>query len=317
MSSTIGVDLGGTKMMVGVVAPGPRVLYSATSTDFGDTAEAILDGLEREVRTALESEPDARAVGLGIPCTIDRANGVAVSSVNLPIVGVPVRELMRERLGMDVHIDNDANTAALAEHLYGAARGARNAVVLTVGTGVGGGLIVEGEVFRGSTGAGAELGHVVVEAEGPPCQGNCPSRGCVETMASGTAIGREGRAIAEREPESALGRLLSSGREIDGVAVTEAALAGDTAARLVVERAGYYLGVALAGYANVFDPDVIVIGGGVTKGVGDMMLDPARAELAARAVTPQNRVPVVVAELGPEAGMIGAAAMAARELERL
>ena len=107
---------------------------------------------------------------------------------------------MRERLGIPVFVDNDANAAALAEHRYGAARGARNAVLLTIGTGIGGGLIIDGEVYRGSTGAGAELGHVVIDADGPPCQGNCPNHGCVETFASGTALGREGRAAAERRP---------------------------------------------------------------------------------------------------------------------
>ncbi len=236
--------------------------------------------------------------------------------MNLPIADVPVREVMRERLGMPVFVDNDANAAALAEHRHGAARGATNAVVLTIGTGVGGGLIVNGEVYRGSTGAGAELGHVVVDADGPPCQGNCPNHGCVETMASGTALAREGRAAAEADPDSALGKLLSAGQAIDGRAVTDAAQAGDRAARVVIERAGHYLGVAMASFANVFDPDVIVVGGGVTAGAGELLLAPARAELAARALTPQNQTPVLVAELGSDAGMIGAATMAAEELEK-
>ena len=117
----------------------------------------------------------------------------------------------RERTGLPVFVDNDANVAALAEHLYGAARGAENAVMLTIGTGIGGGLILGGEVYRGSTGPGAELGHTVIEIDGPPCQGNCPGRGCVETLASGTALGREGRAAAEREPDSALGAMLADG----------------------------------------------------------------------------------------------------------
>jgi glucokinase len=314
MSSAVGVDLGGTKMLVGVVAPGPRVQYRENETGFGTTSEEILARLEQEVRQALALEPGAQAIGLGIPCTIDRKAGVAISAVNLPIVGVPVRDLIRERIGLPVFLDNDANVAALAEHRYGAARGARNAVVLTIGTGIGGGLILDGRVYRGSTGAGAELGHVVVDADGPPCQGNCPNHGCVETMASGTALAREGLAAAEREPESALGRLHAAGETIDGRAVTVAARDGDEAAGLVVERAGYHLGVALSGFANVFDPDVIVLGGGVTAGLGDMLLEPARAELAKRALTPQNRVPVVAAELGPDAGMIGAATMASDEL---
>lgn len=302
-------------MLVGVVAPGPRVLYRANETRFGTTSDTILERLEHEIRQALAADPGAGAIGLGIPCTIDREAGLAISAVNLPIAGVPVRDLVRERIGLPVSVDNDANAAAHAEHSYGAARGATNAVVLTIGTGVGGGLILDGQVYRGSSGAGAELGHVVVDAEGPPCQGNCPNRGCVETMSSGTALAREGRAAAESAPDSALGRLLAAGEAIDGRAVTDAARAGDETARIVVERAGYHLGVALSGFANVFEPDVIVIGGGVTEGAGDLLLEPARAEMAARALTPQNRTPVVAAQLGADAGMIGAASMASEELE--
>lgn len=313
MSTAIGVDLGGTKMLVGVVAPGPRVLYRENETGFGTTADEILDRLEAEIRQALAAEARVAAIGLGIPCTIDRERGIAISAVNLPIVDLPIRDLMRERIGMPVFVDNDANVAALAEHRMGAARGARNVVMLTLGTGIGGGLILDGKLYHGSSGAGGELGHVVVDEDGPPCQGNCPNRGCVETLASGTALARDGRAAAEREPDSALGRMLAAGEAIDGRAVTDAALAGDAAAGAVVERAGYHLGVALSSLANVFDPDVIVVGGGVMA-LGDLMLDPAREQLEARALRPQNQTPVVPAELGPDTGMIGAATMALDEL---
>jgi glucokinase len=219
-----------------------------------------------------------------------------------------------ERIGLPVFVDNDANVAALAEHLFGAARGSENAVMLTIGTGIGGGLILGGEIYRGATGAGAELGHTVIDIDGPRCQGNCPNHGCVETFASGTAIGREGRAAAESEPDSALGKLLAEGKEIDGKAVTELAFAGDATAIGVFDLVGSRLGVALASFANIFEPEVIVIGGGVIA-AGDLLLEPARRELAARALPPMNRTPVVAAELGEDAGMIGAAAMARVELE--
>jgi glucokinase len=228
---------------------------------------------------------------------------------------VPIRELAAARTGgLPVFVDNDANVAALAEHLYGAARGADNAVMLTIGTGIGGGLILGGEVYRGATGAGAELGHTVIEADGPRCQGNCPGRGCVETLASGTAIGREGRAAAEREPDSALARMLADGEPIDGKAVTEAALSGDAAACAVFDLVGSRLGVALTSFANIFEPEVFVIGGGVIA-AGDLLLEPARRELEQRALPPMKRIPVVAAALGSDAGMIGAAAMARIELE--
>jgi glucokinase len=299
-------------MLAGVVDASGSVLYRASDLDFGDTVERILDELEEAVRDALQASDGAEVVGLGIPCTMDRERGFAISAVNLPLVNVPIRDLMRERLGHPVFVDNDANLAMLAEHRHGAARGTQNAMLLTIGTGIGGGMVMGGEVYRGSTGAAAELGHVVVDENGPRCQGNCPNHGCVETMASGTALARDGRAAAERAPDSALGRLAGAGQQIDGKAVTAAAIGGDEAARGVVEAAGRHIGVALASLANAFEPEVFVLGGGVMA-AGELLLEPARAELRERALPPMNAVPVVAAELGPEAGMVGAATMALEE----
>jgi glucokinase len=222
--------------------------------------------------------------------------------------------MMRERLGIPVFMDNDGNCAALAEHRFGAAKGAQNALLLTIGTGIGGGIIINKRVYRGTTGAAAELGHVVVQENGPPCQGTCPNHGCVETMASGTALAREGTAAAGRHPESLLNRSLQEGGGISGKVVTEAALAGDEVALEVVAEAGRHLGVALASLVNIFDPDVVVIGGGVTAGAGDLLVDPAREEMRRRALPPMNNTPVALAELGADAGMIGAAQMVREEL---
>lgn len=312
--SAIGVDLGGTKLLAGVVDDEQNVLHRGEETSLGRTAEELLGEIERAVRDALAAQPAAVGAGLGIPCTIDRERGVAINAVNLPIADVPIRELMRERLGLPVFVDNDANTAALAEHLFGAGRGAGDMLMLTIGTGIGGGLVLGGDVYRGSTGAGAELGHVVIDADGPECQGSCPNRGCVEVLASGTALAREGAAAAARAPDSALGRLVASGAELSGRDVTAAAIDGDPVAREVVALIGARLGVALSSLANVFNPGVIVIGGGVSS-AGELLLEPARAELRARALPPMNATPVVPAELGADAGMIGAAAMAMIEAE--
>jgi glucokinase len=314
-AEAIGVDLGGTKMLLGVLDPDSNVVWESRERSTGQDEDELVELLVREVEEARAERGGVEAVGLGIPATIDRDRGLAVSAVNLPIDNLPIRDLASERIGLPVFVDNDANAAALAEHLCGAARGTRNAVVLTLGTGIGGGLILDGEPYRGATGAGAELGHVVIDMDGPRCQGNCPNRGCVETYASGTALGRDGREAAEREPDSALGKLLAGGEEIDGKAVTEAALAGDATAVDVVALVGRRLGVALASFANVFEPEVIVVGGGVMA-AGDLLLEPARRELEARALPPMNRTRVAPAELGNDAGMIGAAALARIELER-
>jgi len=311
----IGIDLGGTKMLLGVLDADAEVAWESRepSTELGE--DGLFELLVHEVGRARSARPGIAAVGMGIPATIDRDRGIAISAVNLPIENLPIRDLVRERTGLATFLDNDANVAALAEHLYGAARGAQNAVMLTIGTGIGGGLILGGELYRGSTGAGAELGHVAIQMDGPACQGNCPSRGCVETLASGTALGREGRAAAESEPESALGKLLAAGEKVDGKAVTEAAQVGDETAIGVIALIGKRLGVALASFANIFEPEVIVIGGGVIA-AGDLLLEPARREMAERALPPMRSIPVVAAQLGQDAGMIGAAAMARIELEK-
>ena len=301
-------------MRVAVVDGERRILHHSTEASRGRSEDEVLATLERELVEARDARPDVAAAGLGIPCTIDQVRGVAIAAVNLPLVDVPIRDEMRERLGLPVFIDNDVNAAILAEHRFGAARGARNAVMIALGTGIGGGMILGGKVYRGTHGAGAELGHMVVDIDGPPCQGNCPNHGCIEAVASGTALGREGRAAAERAPESALGRVLAEQGEVTGEAVTNAALAGDEAAREVVALIGRRLGVAFSSLANIFEPEVIVVGGGVIA-AGELLLEPAREELRARALPPMNRTRVAPAELGENAGMIGAATMAQIELE--
>jgi glucokinase len=315
VSETIGVDLGGTKMALGVLDEERNVLWESKERSTGQTEDELVEMLVREIEEARRARPAIVAAGLGIPATIDRRRGVAIASVNLPIADAPVRDLVAERTGLPVFVDNDANVAALAENLYGAAKGTRYAVMVTVGTGIGGGLIIDGELYRGSIGAAAELGHTVVELDGPRCQGYCPGRGCVEALASGTALGREGRRAAEQAPDSALGRLAAEGAEIDGRAVTEEALAGDQTAIAVVAMIGRRLGAALTSFANIFNPEVIVVGGGVIA-AGELLLAPAREEVRTRALAPMNATPVLAAELGPGAGMIGAAAMARIELGR-
>ncbi len=314
VAETIGVDLGGTKMLVGVLA-GTETRWESREASTGQSEDELVELLVREVSEARDARPEARAVGLGIPATIDQERGVAVAAVNLPLTDVPIRAAVSERVGLPVYLDNDANVAALAEYVYGVAQGKPNTVMLTVGTGIGGGLILGGEVFRGATGAGAELGHTVIQADGPPCQGNCPNHGCVEALASGTALGREGRAAAESAPDSAIGKLLAAGEGVDGTAVTKAALAGDETSIGVFELIGSRLGVACASFANIFQPDAIVVGGGVIA-AGDLLLEPARRELRERALTPMNQTPILEASLGSDAGVIGAAALARIELER-
>ncbi len=316
----VGVDMGGTKLLAGAIDADLDVHHRAHRTLTGLDVEALLDTIAeavREVRGAAEAHAVAvEAVGFGIPCTIDRSRGVAVQAVNLPLAEIAFADVMADRLGLAAFMDNDANLAALAEHRVGVARGAANVVLLTVGTGIGGGLVLDGRLYRGSLGAGGELGHTVVDLDGPPCQGSCPNRGCLEAVASGTALIREARAAAAAAPGSQLGRLARAGREVTGALVTELAHDGDEAARSVLELIGRRLGVGIASFVNQLNPEVVVLGGGVMA-AGELLLAPARAEVAARALAPgRDAVRIVAAGLGAEAGMIGAGVMAWDELGR-
>jgi glucokinase len=307
----IGVDLGGTKLLAGVVDAGFGVHHRAQRSVVGLDQSALLDTAVDAVHEALEAAGgDVAAVGFGIPCLIDQRTGVAVIAVNLALADVPFADVMAERLGLPVFVDNDGNVTALAEHQAGAARGAREAVVLTIGTGIGGGLILRGELYRGSVGAGAELGHMVIDMDGPRCQKNCPGRGCMEALASGTALAREAARLALERPRSGLGRALAAGRHPSGPLVTELAHDGDAAATEALAVIGERLGVGITSLVNIFNPEVVVVGGGVIA-AGDLLLGPARAVVAERALPPsRDVVRIVAARFGVEAGMVGAAVLA-------
>jgi glucokinase len=308
----IGVDLGGTKLLAGVVDRDLRVLHRAVrrSRETSDTEaliRMIVDTVE-ELRAAFGQEVDA--VGFGIPSLVDQERGVAMATVHLPLQGVPFRDVMAEHLGVPVSVDNDANCALIAEHRHGAARGARTAALLTLGTGIGGAIVANGELLRGARGAAGEWGHMVIEVEGPRCSGACPNHGCLETLSSGSALAREGERVAAALPGSALGRATAAGRQITGALVTELAHDGDEAARGAVALIGRYLGVGLANVVNVLDPEVIVVGGGVIA-AGDLLLEPARQVVAERALAPsRDDAHIVPARFGDASGMLGAAIMA-------
>jgi glucokinase len=307
----IGVDLGGTKLLAGTVDSKLEVHHRAYRIARADDAGALMDQLVEAVQEAGEAAPaPVLAVGLGIPCLVDPETGVALDSNHLPLQGVGVRDLLAERLGLPVVVDNDANAAMLAEWRVGEAQGARNAIMLTLGTGIGGGLLVDGRIVHGTRGAAAELGHIIVDSDGPPCPGRCPNHGCLEALVSGHAIGMEGLRVARLSSSSALGRALESGREITGALVTELAHDGDAAARDVMRLMGERLGLGMVSLVNIFNPEVIVVGGGAIA-AGELLLAPAREVVASRAL-PVNRADVRIASarFGAESGMLGAACMA-------
>lgn len=312
----IGIDAGGTKLLGGVVDAELVVHHRVHRTWRGAGKRETLDIIVEAVEEVRAAAPDVEAVGFGIPSLVDRATGESVWSNHLPIDGVQFREVMSERLGLAVAVDNDANAAALAEHRHGAARGTRHAVMLALGTGIGGGLVIDGRPYRGAHGFAGELGHMVVDHDGEDCPGHCPGRGCLEVLASGRAFGRAGELAAEAEPDSTLGKRLRGGGEITGGLVTELAHDGDAQARAVLAGVGRRLGAGLVGIVNVLDPDVVVIGGGAVA-AGDMLLAPAREVVAERALPPvAERVQVVAARFGEESGMLGCALLALEEAVR-
>src|SRR3954471_6001508 len=214
--AVIGLDAGGTKLLAGALAGDAEIRHRVYRRWGGGDQDEVLATMVEAVEEVATAAGGAGAVGFGIPSLVETATGVSVSSVHLPLDGVPFRDVMGARLGLPVYVDNDVNLAALAEQRVGAARDARVMIMLTIGTGIGGAIVIDGRVFRGADGAAGELGHVTVDIDGPPCQGACRNRGCLEVMASGTAIGREGERVAREHPGSALGRAMAQGVPVTG-----------------------------------------------------------------------------------------------------
>ncbi len=292
----IGVDLGGTKILAGLVARDGTIGRTiAIATPDGTQAE-VLDAIDVVVADLLED--GAAAIGYGVPLNIDRRTGVALRAVNLPLHQVHFPDRARERFGLPAGVENDGNAAALAEWRLGAGRGASDLIMLTLGTGVGGGVVIDDHLYRGW----AELGHVVVVAGGQPCQGNCHGRGHLEAHASGLAADRAAAALF--------------GPGADAKVLVERAGAGDAAAVEALAEIGRLLGAAIGSLANIFDPDVVIIGGGFGAAAGDLVLEPARIAARAEAIQPADEtLQIVEAELGDEAGLIGAALVAYEALD--
>lgn len=288
----LGVDVGGTKVAVAAIE-GAEVRHAVEHATRLESSDALLAGIETAVREVTAAAGEPRAIGVGVPSQIDWATGEVLASVNIPLAGIPLRAELERRLGCPVYVDNDANCAALAE---AGVLGSGELVMLTLGTGVGGGIVSGGRIFRGADGLGAELGHMVVEADGPPCFGTCPNRGCLEALCSGSAL------------ERAAGR---RGRE-----VVEAARAGDGEARRHLDQLGRYLGIGISNVVNAFQPEYVVIGGGLSA-AADLFLETAVAEAGSRALPSLwERARVRPAEAGNAAGTIGAGLLALQEHAR-
>ena len=305
MPVTIGVDVGGTKIAAGVVdEDGTIIAQRELATDAAEP-NAIVSAINKLTSELRAVAPAATAIGIGAAALVDKARGMILFAPNLAWRDFPLGDLVAARAKMPVVVDNDANVATLGEAMYGAGRGGGDQVMLTVGTGIGGGIVINSELYRGVHGIGAELGHIVLDPHGPLCA--CGNHGCLEAFASGTALGRMGR---ERPSDAIVA--LAGGEEITGAHVGQAASDGDKGALELVREAGWWLGIGLVTLANTFDPERIVIGGGVAERLGDLLLGPARETLGDRVVGREWRpqIPVVPAALGNSAGLVGAAVLA-------
>jgi glucokinase len=311
----LGVDVGGTKVAVGAIAGAAVHHREESPTVLGDS-DALLDGLEATARRVIDAVGEPAAVGVGVPSQIEFATGTVESSVNIPLTGVPLREELGRRFGVPVFVDNDANCAALAEAQLVDDPPAKVLVMLTLGTGVGGGVVLGGQTFRGAHGLGPELGHVTIDPDGPPCPGTCPNRGCLEAYCSGQALERDATEFARDTPGSHLAERVDREGRVTGRALVEAARAGDEDALRIFETFARMLGVGIAGYVNVFEPEYVIIGGGLSR-AADLYLDRAVAEARWRALPALwRRVTVAPARGGADAGVIGAGVLAAQESAR-
>ncbi len=306
----LGVDVGGTKVAVAAV-DGVTVREATEDPTKTDTTEALLDGIEAVVTRMIDKVGAPDAIGVGVPSQIEFSTGTVETSVNIPLTGVPLREELGGRFGVPVFVDNDANCAALAEaHILGE----DNLVMLTLGTGVGGGVVTGGMTFRGAHGLGAELGHMTLNPDGPPCPGSCPNRGCIEAYCSGQALERDATELATDKPDSRLAKSIADDGKVSGPELVAAAEEGDSDALLIFDNFARMLGVAIAGYVNVFEPDRLTIGGGLSR-ASHLFLDRAVQEAAARALPALwSRTHIALAEGGADAGAIGAAVLAAQEV---
>lgn len=317
---SLGIDLGGTKTVTAVADSQGKMLsrhHSKTPAAKGREAviQSILESAGRALDQAGIAASELRAVGIGAPGLSNPETGILFTSPNLPgWRDVPLKDIIEGEIGKKAFLINDANAAALGELYYGAGRGSCHFIYITISTGIGGGIIIDGKIYSGSTGTAAEVGHMTIDDDGPVC--NCGNRGCWETLASGTALAREARNRIKAGANTSILDYVSGDLErVTAQIIQRAAEGGDVLAKELIGRTGYYVGVGLANLINIFNPELIVIGGGLSN-MGDMLLGPAFEAAEARAFKEAYRtVRFAMAELGGDSGVLGAAAFALRKMK--
>ena len=318
----MGIDLGGSKILAAVVDPRGEILsidesVTPAAKERDAIIQSVVDSAHRASEQAGVAISDLYAVGVGAAGISNPEAGILFSSPNLPgLRNVLLGDIMQDRLGNKTFLINDADAAALGEFNFGAARGARNFIYITLSTGIGGGIVIDGKIYSGAIGAAGEVGHMTIDDNGPIC--NCGNRGCWETLASGTALAKEARKrIVGGARTSVLEYAEGDIEKVTPEAIHGAAQQGDSLAKELIARTGYYVGVGLANLINIFNPELIVIGGGLSN-IGDMLLKPAFKVAGERSFKEAfQAVRFASAGLGPNSGVLGAAAFAFQEMRRL
>lgn len=311
----LGIDLGGSKIMSAVATSEGRIVARhRRPTPAQDGPQAVIREIFEAARGTLKDAGITAAqlggIGIGAPGTSNPDTGVIYTSPNLPgWRDVPLKDIVEREFGVRTVLGNDANAAALGEFCFGGGRGVRNLIYVTISTGIGGGIILDGKLYTGASGAAGEVGHMTIDINGPRC--NCGSNGCWEALASGTALAREARRLVEQgEQTSILACAGGDAHRISAETVYAAARDGDQVARGLIARTGYYLGVGFANLVNIFNPELILVGGGLSN-IGDMLLEPAMKTVRERAFKAAvEAVRFAPAQLGADAGVLGAVALA-------
>ena len=314
----LAIDIGGTKIISAIISQDGQMLAKERFPTLADEGpQAVIDRIFASVDRLLNQSnmkpSQLHSISIAAAGAIDFEKGVVTESPNLPgWHNIALRDIMQEKYELNTFLVNDASAAALGELRFGAGKGVRNLVLLTLGTGIGGGIIIGGELYTGATGGAGEVGHMTVEANGPRC--DCGNIGCLESLASGTAVAKEAIERIKSGGKSSLVEMVKGKVEdITAEKVGVAARSGDPLARDIINRAAFYLGVGLVSLVNIFNPEMIVLGGGMAK-MGDILLEPARKLVRERAFTMlAQAVRIVTAQLGNEAGIYGAAAFAFRQ----
>lgn len=311
MAYRIGIDIGGTNIACGIVDDDCHIIArSKVKTHSPRPYSEILEDIKQSVRLACTeagiSPSDAECIGIGCPGTCNRESGVVEYSNNLGFVNVPLKGDMESEFGIKVFLDNDANAAAFGEYCAGSAKGSRNAVVITLGTGVGSGIIIDGRIYSGSNFAGGEIGHTVIVADGLPC--TCGRKGCFEAYSSATGLVRMTAEAAELNPSSLVAELIRRDGKVSARTAYAAMKQGDPTGVAVTEQYVRYLACGITNTINIFQPDILCIGGGVCN-EGDTLLLPLREQVAGQIYSRNSakNTEIVICSLGNDAGIIGAA----------